>query len=75
MDNSPEVFYMRGALWGRAGGQLEFVSQRTEWRKESDGTTWRPYMIMTFTDHDVQITADIDERSPWYEIAFPIFCR
>lgn len=39
-----------GHLYGRAGGQLEYVSQRLEWRQE--GNRYYQVVVMRFTDHD-----------------------
>jgi hypothetical protein len=44
------IEYDDGKLWGRAGGELEYVSQRIEWRE--DGSRWYPVVVIRFTDHD-----------------------
>jgi hypothetical protein len=65
------------SLWGISGGQLEYVSQRTEWRHDADSRHY-PVMVIRFTDHDVQATKDfIDNENlvekQYYEFEFPLF--
>ena len=64
-------------LWGISGGELEYVSQRVEWRQRVKGSVepWHAVMVIRFTDHDVQ--AD-DFRSgliegKYYELEIPIW--
>ena len=59
-------------LYGHAGGQLEYVSQRLEWRESPKGR-WTQLMIIRFTDHDVRSWPHkelLDGR--YYEIEFPL---
>ncbi len=60
--------YADGFLYGESGGQLEYVSQRIEWkyRNAQEGTV--PYIIIKFTDHDVY------PDGKFYEISFEIHC-
>lgn len=64
-----------GQLWGRAGGQLEFVSQRIEWRDIGNGRH-QQYMVIRFTDHDH--TLSLFQESPemiegkYYDFEFPL---
>ena len=55
-------------LWGMSGGQLEFVSQRTETK---DG---KKVCIIRFTDHDVH-WGDHEEliEGKYYELEFPFY--
>lgn len=69
----PLATYAGGKLWGTAGGELEFVSQRVEYRKQ--GTRHEPVLVMRFTDHDAQamphdVAGLIDGK--YYEIEFPM---
>jgi hypothetical protein len=61
-------------LYGISGGQLEFMSMRTTTLKV-DGI-WRKYVIMVFTDHDLNALLEHDLRAaglkPTYEFMFPI---
>jgi hypothetical protein len=57
----------RPTLWGCAGGQLEFVSMRMDWRQRQNEDAWYPVTIIRFTDHDAQI----DDQ--FYELEFPVF--
>jgi hypothetical protein len=71
-----DITYDKNTLFGIAGGQLEFVSQRVEWKRSQSGQ-WIPNMIMRFTDHDVQSLGK-DFPNPnliegkYYELSFPI---
>lgn len=53
-------------LWGRSGGELEYVSQHIEYQESSVGVFF-PVMVMTFTDHDIQ------PDGGFYELRFRIF--
>lgn len=67
-----KIEYADKSLWGVAGGQLEYVSQRVEMRQRPD-KSWVTLMVIRFTDHDVQWGDDkrlIDSK--YYEIEFPI---
>ncbi|HEY9678630.1 MAG TPA: hypothetical protein V6C76_11510 [Drouetiella sp.] len=55
-------------LWGESGGQLEYVSQRVVWKQM--GEKYEPQMELTFTDHDVQVTHEGDDR--FYKLIFPV---
>jgi len=61
-------------LYGTANGQLEFVSLRTMDRKIGD--RWQKFVVMTFTDHDLQALPDeafeATGLKPNYELVFPI---
>ena len=61
-------------LYGTANGQLEFVSLRTMDRKIGD--RWQKFVVITFTDHDLQALPDEAFRDtglkPYYEFTFPI---
>lgn len=68
---------MDGKLFGNSGGQLEFVSLRTEMRqtKSAWGGGWVPVVVIRFTDHDMQATkphADLIDGE-FYELEFPMF--
>jgi len=61
----------RFSLWGMSGGQLEFVSKRLEMR----GNT--PFIVLRFTDHDVQAIKDFSileelAEGEFYEIEIPV---
>lgn len=62
-----------GKLYGASGGQLEYVSQRIEWKKRENSATYYPVMIVRFTDHDVQ-WGDRQNliEGRFYELEFPI---
>ena len=71
---SPELKldYSDGCLWGVAGGQLEYVSQRIV-MKQRDDKSWVTLMVIRFTDHDVKWGDDsrlIENK--YYEIEFPV---
>lgn len=75
--NQHMISYGNGKLWGSAGGELEFVSQRIEWRQRPSprGEQCYAVMVMRFTDHDVQATPHgipglIDGH--YYELEFPL---
>lgn len=60
-------------LWGSAGGQLEFVSQRVEWRKCDATQKAVPVIVIRFTDHDAQaypLNTLIEGK--YYELEFPM---
>jgi len=68
-----------GKLWGKSGGQLEYVSQRIEYRTGSDGhVSW--VMVIRFTDHDHEFYDGYEQFPPfegmiknkYYEIEFPL---
>lgn len=65
-------------LYGMSGGQLEFMGLRFVTRKEHNGLRdiWRKYVILTFTDHDLQALPDEAFRDtglkPTYELMFPV---
>lgn len=61
-----------GSLWGKSGGQLEYVSQRVEWRPDDS----RMVMVIRFTDHDhamddIETNPDLIEGR-FYELEFPM---
>lgn len=61
-----------GKLWGMAGGELEYVSQRVEHRQRPD-KSWYQVIIIRFTDHDVRVSPNeklID--GVYYELEFPV---
>lgn len=60
-------------LFGMAGGQLEFVSQRTEWRQLPITNKWFPVIVIRFTDHDCQVSpmSNLIEGK-YYELEFPL---
>ena len=65
-----------GQLWGRAGGQLEYVGQRLEWRKDSDSSNYYQVIVVRFTDHDhtlslFQQSSEMIEGK-YYEFEFPL---
>lgn len=64
-----EINYMGGCLWGESGGRLEYVSQRTIY-KLTNGE-YIPYMIIRFTDHDVQMTREGEDM--FYDLEFPLW--
>lgn len=74
-DGHDAVSVARRKLWGCAGGELEYVSQRIEWRERPQSKSgWEPVMIIRFTDHDVQASPGreglIDGK--FYEFEFPV---
>lgn len=63
------------SLWGMSGGQLELVSQKVLIKEG------RSYMVLRFTDHDVQAIKDLkDFKNPcdelvkgqFYEVEIPL---
>jgi len=66
-----EVSLSEGKLWGRAGGLLEYVGQRMEVRRDSDGT-WYPVIVLMFTDHDSWGTRPEIEPGVHYRLELPI---
>lgn len=59
-------------LWGIAGGQLEYVSQRIEMRRKG-GFSWEEVVIIRFTDHDVQAHPRPELiEGIYYELEFPL---
>lgn len=75
----PSLICDSGKLWGHAGGQLEYVSQRVEHRQYPDGKHYQ-VMIIRFTDHDHSFYSGDEEFPPfegmienkYYELEFPI---
>lgn len=69
------IAYAENKLWGISGGQLEYVSQRIEWRKSSSGKHSK-VMVIRFTDHDLQAYALKDHKElidgQYYELEFPL---
>lgn len=75
------IAFDKNTLFGIEGGQLEYVSQRVEWKKNAGGR-WVPQMVIRFTDHDVQsggIVFNEDGTAKngliegqYYELTFPI---
>lgn len=61
-----------GQLWGSAGGQLEYVSQRIEFKQWPTGEYYQ-VMIIRFTDHDAQ-AYPLDDLidGKYYELSFPL---
>lgn len=45
-------FFSDGRLWGRCGGELEYVGQRLEWTELPNGDKQRE-IVFLFTDHDM----------------------
>lgn len=74
LSNKQPVQYADGTLWGRAGGQLEYVSQRVEFRHNpAIPGRYLPVMVVRFTDHDHAVSPSdelVDGR--FYDIEFPI---
>lgn len=71
------ITYADHKLWGMAGGQLEYVSQKLEWRKlEGDSGRWYQVMVIRFTDHDLRAhPLNTDKElvdGIYYDLEFPI---
>ena len=47
-----DITYGDEKLWGIAGGELEYVSQRLEWVLNEVTGRYHPVMVIRFTDHD-----------------------
>ena len=65
----------KNTMYGIAGGQLEFVSQRVEWRREPDYNGGRsfPVIIIRFTDHDCQANPMPQLiEGKYYEFEYPM---
>ena len=64
-------------MFGRAGGQLEYVSQRIEWQIGPNGGHYA-VVIMRFTDHDHHFNSKEDPQTEgmidnkYYELEFPV---
>ena len=76
--DSAIIIYDSGKLFGRAGGQLEYVSQRISW-VESPSGKFSPIMVIRFIDHDHKfeylkdmpaVEGMVDNQ--YYEIEFPL---
>lgn len=67
------INYGDKSLWGIAGGQLEYVSQRIEYKQNENNKKYYAVMIIRFTDHDVQ-AHNIDSliEGKYYELEFPL---
>jgi hypothetical protein len=63
-----------GRLWGRAGGELKYVSQRVEYRYVPDSLQkYQPVMVVRFTDHDHAASPSDDLiEGGFYELEFLI---
>lgn len=70
------ITYGEKSLFGIAGGQLEYVSQRVEDRQNEATKKWYKVMIVRFTDHDLQANPlpNNDELIDgiYYELEFPL---
>ena len=69
-----EVALDYDTLWGSHGGQLEFVSQRIEWKPHTGDIQWCAWMTFRFTDHDQYMGGceDAPVDKIFYEISVPI---
>lgn len=65
--------YGNNTLWGIAGGQLEYVSQRIKWQPIPHTQRWQPVMVIRFTDHDCQASPNPNLiEGKYYELEFPL---
>lgn len=62
------ITYDYHTLWGSSGGQLEYVSQKVVWKQAFNGYL-RCYLMVRFTDHDVQATKEGEGK--FYDLYFP----
>ena len=70
IDGLGGVDIVNGKLWGSSGGELEYVGQRIEWRKQG------PVLVLLLTDHD-HWPGDKGEIEPgvFYRTEFPLTAR
>lgn len=79
MDEDTITILNNKRLFGFSGGQLEYVSQRLEWRQSGNGHCYQ-VMVIRFTDHDIRAVADIKDiphnknliDGKYYELEFPL---
>lgn len=70
MNSRDAVFSRGGKLWGCSGGELEFVSLRTEVRQDG-AQGYTRVVVLRFTDHDVRAAPMEDlVDGEYYEFEF-----
>jgi len=70
MDYKDYIFVSGDSLYGLHGGQLEIVS--IEFQNEVVNGQVVKLVVITFTDHDVQIKEDAPVDGVYYKLRFPI---
>jgi len=63
------------SLFGGSGGQLEFVSIKTIWKRLDEyypDLPIVPWVVIRFTDHDVRATKEAPVNKLYYELEFPL---